>query len=406
MFIPTSNAVVAGRYELLEEIGRGGMGVIWRARQSDGLECAIKFIHAGVANDPEVRRRFVREARAAASLRGPNSVTVLDVDEWEGCLFIAMELLSGESLEAKLDREGRLTPELTLEILDQVARGLLKAHAARLVHRDLKPENIFLVAEEPLCVKILDFGVAKHLDAITGAQTATGALVGTPWYMSPEQALGDRSVDFRSDLWSLGVVAFRCLTGTLPFDGDGLGRVLLEIMHGTIPSLRTFNSGLPESVDAWWFRTMQRDPTCRPPSVTALVNELREALAPSSEWPDSAPEPAYEPPETLPPVAASRRGGAPALVRYTVASVPALVVSGWLVGSWLWPAPHAESWRADHLEPGEPLDETAPDEPPRPASAPIEPPAPPPIFCFVYFHFTFENLRVNESCKPEPGWTT
>jgi serine/threonine-protein kinase len=303
-------------------------------------------------------------------------VTVLDVDEWEGCLFIAMELLSGESLEAKLDREGRLSPELTLEILDQVARGLLKAHAARLVHRDLKPENIFLVAEQPLLVKILDFGVAKHLDAITGAQTATGALVGTPWYMSPEQALGDRSVDFRSDLWSLGVVAFRCLTGTLPFDGDGLGRVLLEIMHGTIPSPRTFNSGLPQSVDDWWFRTMQRDPASRPPSVTALVNELREALAPSSEWPDSAPEPPHEPPETLPPVAASRRGPAPALVWYSVASVPALVVSGWLVGSWLWPAPRAESWRTDHLEPGEPLGDSVPDEP-RPASPPLDPPAPP-----------------------------
>jgi eukaryotic-like serine/threonine-protein kinase len=360
MFIPTSDAVVADRYRLLEEIGRGGMGVIWRARVlgQEG-ECAIKFIHASCANDPEVRRRFVREARTAASLRGPSSVSVLEVDEWQGCLFIAMELLRGESLEARLEREGRLSPELTLEILDQVARGLIRAHAARLVHRDLKPENIFLVAAEPLLVKLLDFGIAKHMDAITGAQTATGALVGTSWYMSPEQALGAKGIDFRSDLWSLAVVAFRCLTGTLPFDGDGLGRVLLEIMHGPMPSPRTFNSSLPASVDEWWFRTMQRDPAGRPPSVTALVNELRDAFEPRDSWPESAPRaepspallpdtlpPDTLPPDTLPPVAASQRRSTPAMVRYSMASAPALVFAGWMVGSWLWPA-STESWRGE-----------------------------------------------------------
>jgi eukaryotic-like serine/threonine-protein kinase len=375
MFIPTSSAVVAGRYELLEEIGRGGMGVIWRARQTDQAgECAIKFIHSACANDPEVRRRFVREATAAASLRGPNSVNVLAVDEWQGCLFIAMELLRGESLEARLEREGRLPPELTLEILDQVARGLLKAHSARLVHRDLKPENIFLMDSEPLQVKLLDFGIAKHMDAITGAQTATGALVGTPWYMSPEQALGAKGVDFRSDLWSLGVVAFRCLTGTLPFEGDALGRLLLEIMNGPLPAPRTFNSSLPAGVDDWWFRTMQRDPEGRPPSVTALVNELHEAFEPRDSWPESAPrveERMAEPPETLPPVAISPRRSVPAMVRYSMASAPLLVFAGWLVGSWLWPA-SAESVSAALPAPGgSPSDVAAPAyEPDRAAPVP------------------------------------
>jgi eukaryotic-like serine/threonine-protein kinase len=410
MFIPTSHGVVAGRYELLEEIARGGMGVIWRARQTDQQgEVAIKFIHADCARDPEVRRRFLREAQAAASLRGPNSVAVLAVDEWQGCPFIAMELLRGESLEARLGREGRLPHEVTLQILDQVARGLLKAHSARLVHRDLKPENIFLVGDDPLLVKLLDFGIAKHLDAITGAQTATGALVGTPWYMSPEQALGEKGIDSRSDLWSLGVVAFRCLTGELPFHGDGLGRVLLEIMHGTIPAPRAFNASLPPSVDEWWFRTMQRDPAGRPPSVTALVNELREALMPQDEWPESAPVHSESAPvrsesvprfhdsmdeflETLPPVAASRRLSAPVLVRYSVASVPALVFAGWLVGSRLWPVSsgsQAPGFGASSLPaapaPAEPVvaepvsAEPVPVAPPLPARPAVSPPQAPPL---------------------------
>src|SRR5262249_43152154 len=162
------------------------------------------------------------EARVAASLRSPNSVHILDVDEWRGTLFIAMELLGGESLDARLRREGSLSPEHTLEVLEQVARGLNKAHAAQLVHRDLKPENIFIVDEEPLLVKILDFGIAKRVGVASDLQTTSGVLIGTPGYMSPEQADGGKEIDYRSDLWSLAVVAFRCLTGAAPFDGDGV----------------------------------------------------------------------------------------------------------------------------------------------------------------------------------------
>ena len=292
MFVPISNSVVAGRYELIDEIGRGGMGVVWRARQTNlGVECAIKFIHAAQAHEPEMRRRFVREARAAAIPRGPHAVHILDVDEWQGTLFIAMELLHGESLEARLSREKALSLELALAIIEQVARGLTKAHAAKLVHRDLKPENIFLVEEEPLLVKILDFGIAKRFDASSGLHTTSGVLVGTPAYMSPEQADGGKELDYRSDLWSLAVVAFRCLTGAAPFDGEGLGQVLVKVMTGPIPAPRDIRPSLPARVDEWWFRVIQRDPALRPPSATALASGLREALAGGLSPPSTDAEP-------------------------------------------------------------------------------------------------------------------
>jgi eukaryotic-like serine/threonine-protein kinase len=352
MFVPISQHVVADRYELVEEIGRGSMGVIWRARQTNlGIECAIKFIHAAQAHDPELRRRFVREARAAASLKSPHSVHILDVDEWQGCLFIAMELLIGETLEARLERVGRLSAEATLEIVDQVARGLNKAHAARLVHRDLKPDNIFLVDDEPLLVKILDFGIAKRLDAIAGLQTASGALLGTPGYMSPEQALASKSIDYRSDLWSLAVVVFRCLTGVEPFDGDGIGQILVEIVKGPLKKPSLVNPHLPVSLDAWWLRATQREPAARHESATELVNDLRQALESQPIWPTSAFEPTIggsdypgDPPATLEPVLAAQRNSSPAVMRYSVAMVPALIVSGWFIGRALW-SPSVGAWR-------------------------------------------------------------
>lgn len=336
MFVPISNSVVAGRYELIDEIGRGGMGVVWRARQANlGIECAVKFIHAAQAHEPEIRRRFVREARAAASLKSPNSVHILDVDEWQGTLFIAMELLSGESLEARLARERSLSPELTLDIIEQVARGLNKAHAAQLVHRDLKPENIFLLDDEPLLVKILDFGIAKRSGAASGLHTTSGVLVGTPGYMSPEQADGGKDVDYRSDLWSLAVVAFRCLTGKAPFDGEGLGQVLVKVMTGPIPSPRSVRPSLPARVDEWWFRVIQRDPALRPPSATALASGLREALASVRGGQGADVEPvratgveSLQP--TLQPVSSSpsRRGRSRRLYALAFA---ALLPLGWLV---------------------------------------------------------------------------
>ena len=235
--------VIAGRFRLVRTLGRGGMGEVWLAHHT-GLDtpCAIKFIHAQVAAVAETRQRFEREAKAVAQMRSPHVVHVLDYGECEGMPYIAMEYLDGEDLGRRLKRLERLTPFDTHLILAQVARALAKAHTAGLVHRDLKPENIFICHDdEQEIVKILDFGIAKNKAlAIGDGSTATGALLGTPSYMSPEQAQGTKAVDHRSDLWSLAVVAFRCLTGRLPFVSEALGDLLVQIIVNPLPMPSSF----------------------------------------------------------------------------------------------------------------------------------------------------------------------
>jgi serine/threonine protein kinase len=171
--------------------------------------------------------RFLREARSAAQIRSPHIVQILDVGIDGGVPFIAMELLQGESLAERLARAGPLSPAEVARVLNQVARGIGRAHAAGLVHRDLKPDNIFLERnEDEETVKVLDFGIAKELapgfDPDSGA-TRTGTLIGSPHYMSPEQAEGSSDLDHRTDIWSLGVVAFECLVGKRPFEQASLG---------------------------------------------------------------------------------------------------------------------------------------------------------------------------------------
>ena len=203
------NLVVADRYRLVRMIGRGGMGSVWQAvHLSLDQPCAVKFIEGEVGNAADAHARFEREAKAAAALRSPNVVQILDHGVWAGRPYIAMELLEGEDLgRALLRAGGKLPPARILEVLEQVCRALTRAHAAGFVHRDLKPDNVFLTQDDDrLLVKILDFGVAKQTSqAIEGSNTRTGAMLGTPYYMSPEQAQGIKSVDARSDLWSLAV---------------------------------------------------------------------------------------------------------------------------------------------------------------------------------------------------------
>jgi hypothetical protein len=277
---PSRKLVIAGRYRLHEEIGRGGVGSVWRAHSvALDIPCAVKFLLPQYAKDPGQRARFIHEARAAAGLRSPHTVSVFDVDEWEGQPFIAMELLSGQSLERCIEEQGRLTPHFTCEVVRQIALGLSKAHAAGLVHRDLKPDNVFLLDDEnSITVKILDFGIAKRVDMSVDFKTVTGTLIGTPYYMSPEQAKGSKEIDFKSDLWSLAVVAYRCLTGRLPFDGENLPDILLKIVHGPLPTLSGVDPALPRTVEAWWRGAVNRDPARRPPSALALAQGLSQAL--------------------------------------------------------------------------------------------------------------------------------
>ena len=210
------NLVVAGRFRLNRLIGRGGMGSVWHATHL-GLDipCAVKFIEGEFAALAEAQARFEREAKAAAQLRSPHVVQILDHGVWENTPYIAMELLEGEDLGKRLTKLGTLPPAEINAIIQQVARALTKAHQAGIVHRDLKPDNIFLVRDDDReIVKVLDFGIAKKnttgLD--TGNNTKTGAMLGTPYYMSPEQAQGTKGVDWRSDLWSLGVTIWKTMT--------------------------------------------------------------------------------------------------------------------------------------------------------------------------------------------------
>src|SRR5215472_7612464 len=232
------NTVVAGRFRLIGLIGRGGMGSVWRATHL-GLDipCAVKFIEGEMAQLPEAQARFEREAKAAAQLRSPNVVQILDHGIYEGTPYIAMELLEGEDFGKCLAREAPLDPARLHTVMNQVCRALSKAHALNIVHRDLKPDNIFLVRDDDREIaKVLDFGIAKNTGSTLGdSNTKTGAMLGTPYYMSPEQAQGTKTVDFRSDLWSLAVICFQALTGKLPFESEALGDLLVKIIVAPIP---------------------------------------------------------------------------------------------------------------------------------------------------------------------------
>ncbi len=274
--------VVAERYRLEEILGRGGMGSVWRARHlSLDTPCAIKFIDGEAGDAAELRVRFEREAKAAAQLRSPNVVQVLDHGVWSGTPYLVMELLDGEDLATRLARAGHLSPAETIAIARDVARALGRAHAAGIVHRDLKPENIFLVNDgDREIAKVLDFGIAKvhQTEALGGPKTRTGSLIGTPHYMSPEQADGTRKVDHRSDVWSLGVIVIECLSGRKPFDSDALGDLLMRIMSRPIPTVADLGVSAGDGLEAWWARASARTAESRFQSAQELVTALVAAL--------------------------------------------------------------------------------------------------------------------------------
>lgn len=277
-----AGVLVAGRYRLERTIGSGGMGTIWLAHdQSLDVKCALKLIDEDQAANTEIRLRFEREAKASAKLRSTHVVDVFDFGEWDGMCFMAMEYLQGEDLSSRLERVGRLDCQTTYRIVAHVARALMHAHAQGIVHRDLKPENIFLVrGYDEEIAKVLDFGIARTSDAYQLDDNATreGAFLGTPCYVSPEQARG-RPIDYRSDLWSLGVIAFECLTGHLPFNGEALGDLMARILYEPIPRPTSFNPELPLGIDAWWERAAERDRERRFQSAKEMADQLGDALA-------------------------------------------------------------------------------------------------------------------------------
>jgi serine/threonine-protein kinase len=267
--------LIVGRYELEELVGEGGMSTVYRAYDTV-LErrVAIKILHEHYSRDPEYVERFRREARAIARLAHPNVVTVIDRGEWEGRQFIVFEHVAGENLKAVSVREGPLPVDRALTLACQIARALAFAHDLGIVHRDVKPHNVLLDGSGT--AKVTDFGIARALDS-DDALTATGTVLGTGQYISPEQANGQRG-DERSDQYSLGVVTYELLTGRVPYSGDTLMAVAMRHVRDPVPSVRALRPEVPERVDAVVARAMAKRPQDRFESMEALAGALESCL--------------------------------------------------------------------------------------------------------------------------------
>ena len=262
------------------------MGTVWVADDVTlHSQVAIKLLHG---SSEDGLKRFLGEAQAAARLRSPHVVQIIEHGVDGDAPFIAMELLEGESLATRLARLSTLSLAQTSRIVTHVARAIGKAHDAGIVHRDLKPDNIFIVKnDDEEIVKVLDFGVAKmaHVaEAASKVSTEAGALLGTPYYMSPEQVRGT-GVDFRSDLWSLAMIAFECVCGRLPFEGRTVGDVFVLICSEPIPAPSTLRA-LPPTFDAWFAKAVTRDPAGRFQSAKEMADALRALVGEESYTPD------------------------------------------------------------------------------------------------------------------------
>ncbi|MBN2195858.1 MAG: serine/threonine protein kinase [Polyangiaceae bacterium] len=301
--------VLAGRYRLLAKLGQGGMGSVWRAEHvSLRTPTAVKLIDPSIAQSPEALARFEREAQAAATLRSAHVVQILDYGVDAGTPYIAMELLNGESLAQRLDRRGQLSPQETAVILGQVAKAMTRAHEHGIVHRDLKPDNIFLVREgDEEIAKVLDFGIAKaRADAVGGVSTRTGSMLGTPFYMSPEQTAGKRAVDHRTDIWSFAVIAFECLTGTRPFRGESIAEVALAIC--VEPIVEPSRVGpVPAGFDGWFQYATNRDPDRRFQTIKDAASHL-DGVCLASTGNVPAPLPNLPPPQLSDPTVLTGAG--------------------------------------------------------------------------------------------------
>jgi serine/threonine-protein kinase len=284
--------VAGGKYRVLRLIGRGGMGAVYEVEHvTIGRRFAVKFVDRSLADDERVTRRFEREARAASAIESEHIVSVFDFGTDDGRPYIVMELLRGEDLGSRLARLRTIPVADALHIVAQVLRGLARAHAAGIVHRDLKPDNVLLVEQddEPLFAKLVDFGISKI--ARLGGQTPlsltqSGIVLGTPLFMSPEQAEARPDIDERSDLYSVGAILFECLAGRPPHVGETPDEILTRIRTEDAPSLGEVASGVPEPVVALVARALRRDRAARFQTALEMLAALRE-IAPSD--PAAAP---------------------------------------------------------------------------------------------------------------------
>jgi serine/threonine protein kinase len=273
---------LGGSYTLEGEIGRGGMGVVFRAWDERlKRKVAIKVLPPELAFREEVRLRFLREAETAARLTHPNIVPIHSVGEGkEGLVYFVMALIDGEPLSARLKRRGRLAAEEARRILVETADALGAAHAIGIIHRDVKPDNIMLEGSRGR-VMVTDFGIAKALSSSAGSGlTGTGVAIGTPHYMSPEQAAGDREIDGRSDIYSLGVVGYQMLAGELPFQAPTVPGILIKQITEVAPYIADVVPGCPQDLASCVMRCLEKEPESRWPTADALRRALESRTAP------------------------------------------------------------------------------------------------------------------------------
>jgi len=266
-----------GNYVIERILAHGGMGAVYVARdRALGRRVAVKFVVQDSECEAETARRFLEEARITASLQHPNVVTIFDYGEFEGRLYYVMELLAGSDLAVLMQSKKRFDIEQVRNCIDQICSGLQAAHVVGIVHRDLKPANIFVLEGEPLRIKLMDFGVAKIL-AIDEKHTCRGQIIGTPRYMSPEQALGqvDR-ISPRSDIYSLGIIVYEMLTGVRLFDDPSPIVLLMMHINDPVPRIRDLAPDLPSGVAELIESCLAKDPRERPQSALEFVARFAE----------------------------------------------------------------------------------------------------------------------------------
>jgi len=268
--------VLSANYELDREIGRGGMGIVYKAKDRRlKRHVAVKLLPPELAFRGEIRSRFLKEAETAAQLSHPNIVPIYSVDERDGLVYFVMAFVDGENLAARLHSQGRLDSTESRRILKEVAEALAYAHERGVVHRDIKPDNILLCADDDGRVMVTDFGIARAVSEGSDSRlTATGMAIGTPAYMSPEQSMGERDIDGRSDLYALGVVGYQMLAGELPFNAPSTPALLVKQISERPTPLDVHRPDAPPDLARAVMMLLEKDPANRFPSADALVTAL------------------------------------------------------------------------------------------------------------------------------------
>jgi hypothetical protein len=288
---------LVGNYRIIELLGEGGMGAVYLAEHPGiGRKAAVKVLHPAYAAETEFVGRFFNEARAANATRHPGIVEIFDFGTLpSGASYIIMELLEGESLAARMRRTAETDVETAVEIIHQAAGALAAAHAKGIVHRDLKPDNMFLVPDQQtpgrFLVKLLDFGIAKLGQGSLSSgsmRTRTGAVMGTPVYMSPEQCRGTKEVDHRADIYALGIILYELLCGAPPFVSEGFGEMTFLHISAPPPPLRERNPHVPERLERIVLKTLAKDPADRFQTAVELQQALRPAPGRSTALDDQA----------------------------------------------------------------------------------------------------------------------